>query len=670
MEQSEFTASSTQKTLSSIKKTLQKSIIDKYGQEKEQHVDTLLHMHGLHKDNFDFIKMSEEMINSKINDVSIDDNANKNDKIIRGILKEVESPVDKAVGYDFLYKTMKELYGKQKAEQLEGELLDLSLGVSDSTNLLLPYCWALDASKIVLLGRHFGQLQSTPSKHLSSYISALNETVHELSSHLAGAIAIGTFFLDVAHVLIYNDKLSITDVQTTMKKHIENNFQNFVHSMNSLSRNAIESPFTNISIFDRDKLKTLLSQENYGWYFEETDESKSLVSNEHSSFIDNVVEYIMICQTIFIEFFDKGDPIKNGIPYRFPVTTINLSKKFINGEYKITDRKFFHYVCKRDIYRYNIFTSEGTKIASCCRLISSKEMLDLAAQSNSFGGTSISLGSHRVVTVNFNRIALECSSPLDYYRRLSKRIEDAGKILKSHKILLQKLTNGNLQKFIKLGWINLNRMFSTFGILGIYEAEKTLRSKFKYDKKYDIIETILKYFNKKMINVGQELELIVNCEQIPGESFAIRLCIADKLLFGDNNVPYQLYANQFVPLWEDASLWDKFDVDGKYNKLLTGGGIVHAQIGEKVTPKQAEQIIEYAVKSGCEHFALNGVYTEFEDGTTIFGRYENHPISGSNKKEWYTRIVGFFTPVSSWNKIRREWEFSRRTFVELPDKNI
>ena len=79
--------------------------------------------------------------------------------------------------------------------------------MSDSTKILLPYCWALDASKLVIEGRKFGQLPSAPAKRVQSYISALNETVHQMSSHLAGAIAVGTFFLDIAHILMYKERV-------------------------------------------------------------------------------------------------------------------------------------------------------------------------------------------------------------------------------------------------------------------------------------------------------------------------------------------------------------------------------------------------------------------------------------------------------------------------------
>ena len=141
---------------------------------------------------------------------------------------------------------------------------------------------------------------------------------------------------------------------------------------------------------------------------------------------------------------------------------------------------------------------------------------------------------------------------------------------------------------------------------------------------------------------------------------AVRLCNSDKLIFGENKVPFTMYSNQFVPLWENESIWNRMTMDGKYNKLITGGGIVHVTLGEKVTSKQAKSIIKFAVESGCVHFALNGVYSECKDEHVSLGKYKVCPKCEKEIIEYYTRVVGFFVPVSSMNKTRREWEFDRR----------
>lgn len=591
-------------TLTRIRKSLKDRLKRKYPDKENLNELTrdILKVHGLDKDNFDFINVIGSLFSDRLNDVSIDDNSNKNEKTIKGTLMEGSSPLYKALGYDLLYRVIKSLYGKREAKRLTSLMYDFSLGLSDSTNILLPYCWSMDASKLVINGRDFGQLQSLPAKRVSSYISALCETIHQMSSHLAGAIAVGTFFLDICHLSLYKEKISLEELKANpdIRKYIENEYQQFVHSVNHLSRNGIESPFTNLSIFDRNKLKTLISNDNMGWYL-----PTSLDYDQNY-----IIDYIMELQDIFLKFFDQGDPSASGRPYRFPVITINVSKK----DNDIVEPEFVLDKCENfDIYRYNIFTSEGTKISSCCfkgdeiikvydhgkkvnttledftklfndndefehklnkgyqidslnpetmsiektnitgilkkknnfnklvrikvdnemisvtpdheflaknkktniieeitaeelksnfkmymlpslfnkmefkniddvceeeytgyvydielkdnhyfaannifshncRLMSDTDMLEVANQSNSFGaGGSISLGSHRVVTTNFNRIALDCESVEEYYEILERRVEDSAKILKSHRTLINHLAKAGLQPFITNG---------------------------------------------------------------------------------------------------------------------------------------------------------------------------------------------------------------------------
>lgn len=1013
----------TNRTIKNIRKTLASALKKKYGftnGELKELTSKILKIHGLEASNFDALSSFAKILESRVNDVSIDDNSNKNEKTIAGVNNEITAAFRKLVGYHMLYGVMKDLYGQAEAKVLSGDLYDFSLGLSDSTNILIPYCWALDASKIVLEGRKFGQLPSAPVHRVDSYISALDETTHQMSSHLAGAIAVGTFFLDIAHILIYKQRVPFEKIKTdaVMRKHIENCFQTFVHSVNHLSRNGVESPFTNISLFDRVKLKGLVGPENYGWYFANKKEvaldnglEDKMSAEQWQEF---VINYIIELQEIYAKFHEKGDPLNNGIPYRFPVTTMNISK---DDDDKVLDEKFFDFVCQRDITRFNIFTSKGTKVASCCfsgdqpilvrnakdvylttfkdwknttpyavykdnwkvfhngswveanevvlpsrqmykvtttnnktiivsdnhlhvtyngeiptsklttddylmfntkplqsypekdegltykdgyligafigdgsfggnielasgnkeiytinlslnkncyqeiindiglhstysifddkelvsvricskekvafikrfvngchsaytkelnpnvlfqslefrkgildgwyatdggnsnrcytispklrdsmellitslgynstisvsdrtgevafineetgkeyyknyplwcvrwydssnkrtmkdvykwknnsmyfkiksiekvdyndeniycfemknkdepyftlpngiithncRLINDAELLDMGSSVNSFGGSTVSMGSHRVVTINFARIAYEANSMEDFYHILDKRIRGAAKVLKAHKVLIGKMEEKGLEPFITRGWIRMDRLFSTFGILGVVEAKKILETKFadQIEDGQDVMKDYLVYLNKHSQEYAKELGLFSNIEQIPGESYAVRLATVDNLIFDEDIIDAPLYANQFVPLWEDATIWEKLEADGKYNQLLTGGGIVHAQLGSKTTPSQNRKIIEYAIKCGCEHFVLNSVYSKCPKCGAVY----DHKVASCSKcghnehMEYFTRVVGFFVPVDCWNPTRRNWEFERRTFID------
>lgn len=666
----------TARTLRNIRATLSKDISDnsyKYKNIEEKNIDKIttdiLKMHGLDESNFDFVGNIENTVNSHIlNNISIDANANKAEKTVEYVVHEVCQPVEKAIGYDMLYRQMKKDWGKDDAKKLSKLMYNYALAISDSTRILKPYCYSLDAREIVLKGRNFGQLPSKPAKYLSSYIAALNETVHQISNHLAGAVAIGTFFFDSARVLMYTDnygdgfKLEDIKNENKIRKYIENCFQQFVHSVNHLSRSGSESPFTNVSVFDKYKLRTLLLRENLLNYYPEIE--KITKNNNEEYNINYIIDYIYELQKIFIEFFDKGDVLNGGIMYRFPVVTVNFSKSDDNTT--LLDKEFLDYMTEKDIYRYNIFVSKGTKLASCCRLINNVDtMQEYAAQSNSFGGVGISLGSHRVLTINFNRIALEAKTKEEYFKILEERISDSAKILRSHKNLIQVLADKGLQFFISNGWIKMDKLFSTFGILGLVEANELAKEKYNLDEEYDLIKESLEFLNKRMIEESKKYDLIGNIEQIPAETMAVRLCDVDKMLFGEDLVPYKLYANQFIPLWQDATMWEKLEADGKYNSLITGGGIVHAQISEKVTQEQAKRIIKFATLCGCEHFALNAIYTKCDNNHSSFGNYTTCPVCGSNNLKHFTRVVGFFTEVENWNPVRREWEFPRRKMTKI-----
>lgn len=1026
-------------SVNSVKKCLDYRLKEAYNIEDQNICDTILKIHGLHKDNFDFINNIETTINKGIADASFDSNANKNETSAVGVMAESTIPVNKIIGYRELYRQLVKDYGKKEAKRLSALMYDMSLAIADSSKLMLPYCFSLNASKLVFEGRDFGLLPSKPPKSVRSYISALSETVHQLSNHLAGAClykdqqiiykqnnilkcnsiktfqkdfdlenmytnfqgtweysdvnskdifivgekgkftkitkvmrrkynekiyeirtqsgkivkcskdhlfkvlykgreitvkaedlkkfdtvfntniyelsinktsedykkgqfhgilagdgsltedrqirvainynqkfiadfldnylldkkghlcdgnkcfdyricgtefvnkikenfignncynkhidienksleyltgfldglftadgyynhslgislankdliqnvidileklninvkyslikehdnkkdlyvlnvplsaqeffdlfntrigglkgtkysnrndvayfgqyaffhskgnnmkgyktykerdvllhepdtdviisitffdndddyvyeieteshwysvggilthncAIGSLFFDVAYVAKFRENISLFQLKHNKKvrKEIENDFQSFVHSVNHLSRNAMESPFTNISVFDRAKLDKFLDDDNMGWMFAEKPKYYSI-----KHWKKYMIDYIMELQHIYMNFFEKGDPLHDGRPYRFPITTTNIAKEKKNDKWSIIDNRFVDDICHRDIYRYNIMVSEGSKVASCCRLVNDAELFELGGQSNSFGGSAISLGSHRVVTLNFNRMALEATSYENYYEILQSRIIDASNILISHRNLLKALTEKGLHPFISNGWLDLNKMFSTFGIMGLYESKKTLESKFGITE--DSTEKSLKFLNSEARRLSIEKHNVFNIEQIPGEQISVKLSKIDKMLYGEDKVPYVLYSNQFVPLWEDATVIERMEIDGKYNSLLTGGGISHINTGEKTTYSQNKQLVTKSIECGCEHFAITIVYSECENNHNSLGDFDICPVCKERIVEKYQRVVGFFTPVSSWNKERREWEFPRRT---------
>jgi len=173
---------------------------------------------------------------------------------------------------------------------------------------------------------------------------------------------------------------------------------------------------------------------------------------------------------------------------------------------------------------------------------------------------------------------------------------------------------------------------------------------------YDLLEQIRSYATE----CSKKYKCSFNVEQVPAESLAVKFALKDKLMHEMN---YPIYSNQFVPLWVDCDIVDRVKLDGEFSKALTGGGISHLNVGEKLTsPNQMKKLIEYAVKCGCEHFAINYNFCKCQnDHVTIAGQSTVCSMCSAPIIEQYTRIIGYFTPVSTWNKGRQE-EHAKRIF--------
>lgn len=666
-----FGSTSTMQAVNRVKNSLNYTLKNDYGINDPEITEKFLRLHGLNKEKFDYINALENLIEHGAAAASIDINANKSEVSITGLSAEAALPNSKITGFRYLYRKMKGMYGKQEAKRLSGLMYNMALAIADSTNILKPYCFAVNAQKLVFEGKNWGPAPSELPKRVVSYIGALCEVIHQLSCHTAGALAVGSFFFDIAYMILIRENKTLTELRTTeYSKEVENAIQSFIYSMNSLSRNGVETPFTNISIFDRTKIENFLDDDNLGWYYDWNEASekvhKDCGSEENwKKYIEEVILYV---QELYMINMDKGVTVEGGHPFTFPVSTVNFSRyPKEDGTFEVEDQKFLDDFCEdHDIVRFNIYSSEGNKISSCCRLINDYDLFALGGQVNSFGGSGLSLGSHRVITINLRRLALECQSfddgaPTSYMSLLKSRMDDASKILRAHRELLKDLTALGCQPFIKNGWLELDKMFSTFGLLGYYEANKDLQ---RFGEK-DYLPEILTFINEYALRLSLEQKNPYNIEQIPAEGMCSKCADSDRWIFGEDKVPEKIYSNQFLPNYgptANYSLYEKMSEEARLGKYLTGGGICHLNVGERITSQQAKKLIQTALETGLEHFAVNSVYSICEDEHWSLGKLDTCPVCHKPIIDFSTRVVGFQTRVKNWSKPKREEDFQKRNY--------
>ena len=246
-------------------------------------------------------------------------------------------------------------------------------------------------------------------------------------------------------------------------------------------------------------------------------------------------------------------------------------------------------------------------------------------------------------------------------------MDSVHKILYAHRMLIkERISQGVLPLYTK-GWMNLDKQYSTTGLIGGYEYVKNKGLSILDKEGSDALLNVMKKIESKILEYqNNEKGCIYNIESIPGESQAVKLCDIDKILgYCDNKT--KLYSNQYVSLMDECSIYDRMKTQGIFDSVTSGGAIMHCTYKDStpLTKEQYKKIIKMAKDLHNEYFAINYAYVKCVNGHRSIGEKDVCEICGQPIESRYQRVVGFITCVESWNPTRRDYEYKRRTSVEV-----
>jgi ribonucleoside-triphosphate reductase (formate) len=402
-----------------------------------------------------------------------------------------------------------------------------------------------------------------------------------------------------------------------------------------------QSSFSNVNLYDKYFLQELFSGIIY------PDLSKPNL------------ESIKSLQKYYMEWFIEES--KTQI-FTFPVNTVTFYK---DDDNKIQDEEFLDVVSELNCYNgaFNIYTGALSSLSTCCRLRS--DMTKTKEYVNSgFGVSGVSIGSHRVVTLNLPRIAFQAEDDNDYFKKLEYYTKIAQDLLDTHRgIMIENINRDKLPLYTHK-FMNLSRQFSTIGFIGINEACEI--------QGYNILDEQGSLFAKNIINKINDLNEhrtkedghIRNVEQIPGESAAVMFANKDRLMF--TNQKYKIYGNQYIPLWKNVDIHDRIKAQGMYDSCVQGGSICHLNVTDSLHKNQMKKLILAAAGEGCIYFAINMNNARCNScGKLFIGKFDKSPCHDADVTN-YLRVVGFLVPVDSWMPQRRE-EYKTRQFYSKKD---
>lgn len=649
---------SQQDSIFRIEITLDEDFKTQFQKLKKKYGEEIFAIEGLDKEALNITHFFDKFMNSNnVANASIDDNSNVTEKNISVMLSESRKPYNKLLSHNKIYIELKENFGKETADKWLEWQINGALYSHDSTeSTLKPYCFAFSLKPIVEKGLYFiKDMKAHPAKHLDTFNHHVLEFISYATNMQSGAVGIPDYLIYAYYYWQSDVKTGYVADADIYKKQ---KWQEILFNLNQpYLKGGEQSAYTNFSILDREHIIGLLGAETYP---------------DGSLIIDHLEDIIQYQK----DFLDYEKELRHEKFFTFPV--ISASLLFQDGKY--VDEDMAKYICKhnmewQDVNIYN--AKEVDSLSSCCRLTSSlKDIQDdgneeLKGHFNSIGGSSISIGSTKVNTINLVRIALESKGNFEEYKKILKdRIDISHKYLFVQREVLKKNIKKGLLPLYSYELMDMKRQFSTIGITGVFEAIKLLggiggnsTGVFYNDQGIKMASEILDIITEMNKTTNKLYGYNANTEQIPSESCAIKICKKDKMVFGQDCVDTYIYGNQWIPLNQHCDAMERVRVSSILDEKCGGGVMLHINLAEKFKDEeQAWQFMNKLARKGIIYFSFVVRINVCKNDHSFFG--EKCPACGGSVTDSYIKIVGYLVKTSSY-KSERAKEMDERVFYEV-----
>lgn len=626
------------------------------------------------------ISYQDNYINSSENAATsseTDGNANVVSKNVATLESEDRKRENREIQRYRMKKKLKLLYpelSSQYARDLDSHIIYTH--DEASTSVLKQYCMAVSLYPLMLEGvGNIDGVTPGPPNDLQSFSGQVTNLIFLLSSQCKGAVAVGSYFIALNYYIIaeygekWYEKLDCicTSEHSLIKRTIEDSilkaFKQFVWGINQPAGNrSYQSPFTNVSYYDRTYFESLFGE----FYYPDG-------TKPEWSAIDTL-------QRLFMSWFNK---LRLKQVLTFPVETfamVHNGKDIIDKEYK--DLCAEMYAQGHSFFTY--ISDSADSLASCCRL---RNELAENTFSPTSGMTGVKTGSCNVITLNINRIVQDCirencTNPEDIiqvYSEFKESIHNGireslinilERVYKYHityKTMLYEWEEKKMFASSNGGYINIKDLYSTIGLNGLNEAAEFLGLKVSNNPEYfkflQLILGTIKEQNKLHSIHDKKRPFLFNSEVVPAEGLGGKNYKWDKAdgywVPEDRN----LYNSYFYNAHDDTSVLDKFILHGRQTYQYTdGGSAAHINLEEHLSKKQYLHLIDFAIEQGTNYFTFNIPNSKCEDcGHIVKAPIKACPKCGSEHITQYTRIIGYLRPITAFGKDRKI-EAEKRTY--------
>jgi len=521
-----------------------------------------------------------------------------------------------------------------------------------------PYCAGWDLYQLLCdgFGGVGGKVESSPAKHLRSFLGQIVNSTFTTQGETAGAQAWSSIDTYCAPFIRY-DNMTFKQVKQAL--------QEFIFNINVPTRVGFQCPFSNLT-FDIVPPNTLKDRpvviggvqmdETYGEFQEEMD----------------------MFNLAFCEVMLEGD--SKGRVFTFPVPTINVTNEFA-WDSPVVDA-FMEITCKYGIpYFSNYINSDLSPedaLSMCCRLrLDTKE---LRKRGGGLFGSNPMTGSIGVVTLNLPRLAYLSKSVVEFRARLWQMVNVAKTSLEIKRKVIETQTARGLYPYAahylrdvkaRTGryWYN---HFNTIGIVGMNEACLNFfrdGTDLTTQKGQQFAIETMNYLRDLMTKIQEETGNFYNLEATPAEGTTYRLAQLDRKYYpeiitaGTKEVPYYTNSSQ-LPVGYTDDIFETLDLQDELQSLYTGGTVLHFYMGERVPDKEiAKNLIrKIFTQYKLPYISLTPTFSVCQEHGYISGEHFSCPECGKETEVW-SRVVGYLRPVQAFNKGKRQEYADRKKYV-------
>lgn len=370
------------------------------------------------------------------------------------------------------------------------------------------------------------------------------------------------------------------------------------------------------------------------------------------------------------EVYKEGDAA--GRPFFFPKPLVHITEKFFKTDGHMD---FLHHICEVASVKGNTYfvfdRGDTAKISECCRLSFKLEASDLEDAKQPW---KMRYSALQNITINLPRLAFKAQGDdTKLFALLTENLQLAAKAHGQKKKFIERLMSlgkgGPLsllamdldgEPYLKLhkcsyliGMVGLNELIRVHLGQELHDSDESIKFGLKVIAHMNIV------CNKLAESTGMKFVL----EQTPAESTSFRFAKldlahftaeAEKVVQGNREKGEVYYSNSTLfNVGANMSPIARVEKEGLFHPLIEAGSITHIWLGEAQPDKEALAgfVINVFKYTQNDQIAFSPEFTAcLACGKTSRGLSETCPYCESKDVDGITRITGYFTKISSWNK--------------------